>query len=99
MTIRAEAELSRFLQTSRAWWSGLIHTRGQVDVADHAAPTDEVVERPMFGAGSCGCADPVRLVDGRAGITRSRLPAANDVVSLRHPRAPELASGWPQSRL
>ncbi len=70
----------------------LIHTCGQVDVAEHVAFTDDVVER--VGAALRGGA-PV-LCDSSmvaAGITTARLPAGNEVVSLvADPRAAELAA-------
>lgn len=90
-TIRAEAELSRFPANVARVVVRLIHTCGQVDVADHVAFTDEVVERAhaALAAGAPILCDSSMVA---AGITRSRLPAANDVVSLvADPRAPELA--------
>ncbi|BBX37789.1 precorrin-8X methylmutase [Mycolicibacterium mageritense DSM 44476 = CIP 104973] len=90
-TIRAEAELSRFPADVARVVVRLIHTCGQVDVADHVAFTDEVVERAhaALAAGAPILCDSSMVA---AGITRSRLPAANDVVSLvADPRAPELA--------
>ena len=90
-TIRAEAELSRFPADVARVVVRLIHTCGQVDVADHVAFTDEVVERARaaLAAGAPILCDSSMVA---AGITRSRLPAANDVVSLvADPRAPELA--------
>lgn len=90
-TIRAEAELSRFPADVARVVVRLIHTCGQVNVADHVAFTDEVVERAhaALAAGAPILCDSSMVA---AGITRSRLPAANDVVSLvADPRAPELA--------
>jgi precorrin-8X/cobalt-precorrin-8 methylmutase len=70
----------------------LIHTCGQVDVADHVAYTDDVVTR-VSAALSRGA--PV-LCDSSmvaAGITTARLPADNEVVSLvADPHAAELAA-------
>jgi len=70
----------------------LIHTCGQVDIAEHVAFTDDVVART--GAALRNGA-PV-LCDSSmvaAGITTARLPAGNEVVSLvADPRAPELAT-------
>ena len=44
-TIRAEADLSRFPDDVARVVVRLIHTCGQVDVADHVAYTDDVVTR------------------------------------------------------
>ena len=70
----------------------LIHTCGQVDVAEHVAYSDDVVAR-THAALRRGRPGPVRLVDGRRGHHRkSRLPADNEVVSLvADPRAADLA--------
>ena len=70
----------------------LIHTCGQVDVAEHVAYTDDVATR--VGAALRGGA-PV-LCDSSmvaAGITAARLPAGNEVVSLvADPRTADLAA-------
>jgi len=90
--IRAEADLTRFPDDVARVVVRLIHTCGQVDVADHVAYSDDVVER--VGAALNGGA-PV-LCDSSmvaAGITASRLPADNQVVSLvADPRAVDLAA-------
>ncbi|RUP01912.1 MAG: precorrin-8X methylmutase [Mycobacterium sp.] len=89
-TIRAEADLSRFPADVERVVVRLIHTCGQVDVAEHVAFTDDVVTRAR--AALCDGA-PV-LCDSSmvaAGITKSRLPIGNEVVSLvADPRA----AGW-----
>jgi precorrin-8X/cobalt-precorrin-8 methylmutase len=90
-TIRAEAELSRFPVDVSRVVVRLIHTCGQVDVAEHVAYTDDVVTatRAALDAGAAVLCDSSMVA---AGITRSRLPAANDVVSLvADARAAELA--------
>ncbi|MCG5433390.1 precorrin-8X methylmutase [Mycobacterium sp. MYCO198283] len=90
-TIRAEADLSVFPDDVARVVVRLIHTCGQVDVAEHVAFTPDVVAR---AAAALATGAPV-LCDSSmvaAGITRSRLPADNEVVSLvADPRAPELA--------
>ena len=53
-TIRAEPELSRFPADVARVVVRLIHTCGQVDVADHVAFTDEVVERRDGGGRPVG---------------------------------------------
>ena len=90
--IRAEADLTRFPDDVARVVVRLIHTCGQVDVADQVAYTDDVVARA--GAALRGGA-PV-LCDSSmvaAGITTARLPADNQVVSLvADPQAAELAA-------
>ena len=90
--IRAEADLTGFPDDVARVVVRLIHTCGQVDVAGHVAYTDDVVARA--GAALRGGA-PV-LCDSSmvaAGITKARLPAGNEVVSLvADERAPELAA-------
>ena len=89
--IRAEADLARFPADVEPVLVRLIHTCGQVDLAEHAAYTDDVVAHA--GAALAGGA-PV-LCDSSmvaAGITRSRLPG-NEIVSLvADPRAAGLAA-------
>ena len=89
--IRAEADLARFPADVEHVVVRLIHTCGQVDVAEHVAYTDDVVAR---ASGALAGGAPV-LCDSSmvaAGITRSRLPG-NEIVSLvADPRAAELAA-------
>ncbi len=91
-TIRAEADLTRFPDDIARVVVRLIHTCGQVDVAEHVAYTDDVATR--VGAALRGGA-PV-LCDSSmvaAGITAARLPAGNEVVSLvADPRTADLAA-------
>lgn len=90
--IRDEADLSRFPADVARVVVRLIHTCGQVDVADHVAFTDDVVTRAhtaLLGGAPILCDSSMVA----AGITRSRLPADNEVVSLvADPRAPQLAT-------
>ncbi|BBZ13540.1 precorrin-8X methylmutase [Mycobacterium branderi] len=87
-TIRAEADLTRFPADVEQVVVRLIHTCGQVDLAEHVAYTDDVVARA--GAALAGGA-PV-LCDSSmvaAGITKAPGP----VVSLvADPRAAKLAA-------
>lgn len=90
-TIRAEADLSRFPADVERVVVRLIHTCGQVDVADHVAFTDDVVTRARAAlrAGAPVLCDSSMVA---AGITRARLPAGNEVVSLvADPRAAGVA--------
>lgn len=91
-TIRAEADLTRFPADVERVVVRLIHTCGQVDVAEHVAFSDDVVAR----AGAALRSGAPVLCDSSmvaAGITAGRLPAANQVVSLvADPRAAALAA-------
>jgi precorrin-8X/cobalt-precorrin-8 methylmutase len=89
--IRDEADLARFPEDVSRMVVRLIHTCGQVDVAEHVAFTPGVA-RSAHRALASGA--PV-LCDSSmvaAGVTRSRLPADNEVVSLvADPRAADVA--------
>jgi precorrin-8X/cobalt-precorrin-8 methylmutase len=80
-TIRAEADLSRFPDDVGRVVVRLIHTCGQVDIADHVAYSEDVVAKAhaALAAGAPVLCDSSMVA---AGITRSRLPADNEVVSL-----------------
>ncbi|KMO75161.1 MAG: precorrin-8X methylmutase [Mycolicibacterium rufum] len=80
-TIRAEADLSRFPDDVARVVVRLIHTCGQTDVTEHVAFTPDVVERAYaaLAAGAPILCDSSMVA---AGITRSRLPADNEVISL-----------------
>jgi precorrin-8X/cobalt-precorrin-8 methylmutase len=91
-TIRDEADLARFPADVSRVVVRLIHTCGQVDVAEHVAFSADVVTRAYaaLAAGAPVLCDSSMVA---AGITRSRLPIDNEVVSLvADPRAPELAA-------
>jgi precorrin-8X/cobalt-precorrin-8 methylmutase len=91
-TIRAEADLARFPADVASVVVRLIHTCGQVDVAEHVAFADDVVTRARAAlrAGAPVLCDSSMVA---AGITGARLPADNQVVSLvADPRAAELAA-------
>lgn len=88
-TIRKEADLSRFPDDVADVVVRLIHTCGQVDLADHVAFSADVVVRTRraLAAGSPVLCDSSMVA---AGITRLR--SGNEVVSLvADPRAAELA--------
>jgi precorrin-8X/cobalt-precorrin-8 methylmutase len=80
-TIRAEADLSRFPEDIARVVVRLIHTCGQVDVGEHVAYSEDVVAKTHAAlvAGAPVLCDSSMVA---AGITRSRLPADNEVVSL-----------------
>ena len=90
--IRAEADLTRFPDDVARVVVRLIHTCGQVDVAEHVAFTDDVVSRTgaALQRGAPVLCDSSMVA---AGITTARLPADNQVVSLvADPRAVDLAA-------
>lgn len=90
-TIRAEAQLARFPDDVAQVVVRMIHASGQVDLADDVAFSPGVVAaaRAALRAGAPILADANMVA---AGVTRTRLPADNDVVCLlRDPRVPELA--------
>jgi precorrin-8X/cobalt-precorrin-8 methylmutase len=90
--IRDEADLARFPDDVSRVVVRLIHTCGQVDVAEHVAFTPDVAASAhrALAAGAPVLCDSSMVA---AGITRSRLPADNEVVSLvADPRAAELAA-------
>lgn len=90
-TIRAEADLTPFPEDVARVVVRLIHTCGQVDVAEHVAFTPGVVSatHAALVAGAPILCDSSMVA---AGITAARLPAGNEVVSLvADPQAPELA--------
>ncbi|HEY7051185.1 MAG TPA: precorrin-8X methylmutase [Mycobacterium sp.] len=88
--IREEADLSRFPEDVADVVVRLIHTCGQVDLAEHVAFTDDVVARTRsaLAAGAPVLCDSSMVA---AGITR--LAGRNEVVSLvADPRAADLAA-------
>jgi precorrin-8X/cobalt-precorrin-8 methylmutase len=91
-TIRAEADLSRFPDDVACVVVRLIHTCGQVDLAEHIAYTDDVVSvaRGALAGGAPVLCDSSMVA---AGVMVRRLPGDNQVVSLvADPRAAELAA-------
>jgi len=90
--IRAEADLTTFPDDVARVVVRLIHTCGQVDVADHVAYTDDVVRRvsAALNGGAPVLCDSSMVA---AGITTARLPAGNQVVTLvADPRAAQQAA-------
>jgi len=96
--IRDEADLARFPDDVSRVVVRLIHTCGQVDVAGHVAFTPGVAAAAhrALAAGAPVLCDSSMVA---AGITRSRLPADNEVVSLvADPRAANLAATMGSTR-
>jgi precorrin-8X/cobalt-precorrin-8 methylmutase len=91
-TIRAEADLARFPDDVSRVVVRLIHTCGQVDLPEHVAFTPDVVSSThrALAAGAPVLCDSSMVA---AGVTRSRLPADNEVISLvADPHAAERAA-------
>ncbi|WP_428964901.1 precorrin-8X methylmutase [Micromonospora fluostatini] len=90
-TIRAEADLSRFPADVSRVVVRMIHASGMVDLADDVDAHPDVVAagHAALRAGAPVLCDAAMVA---AGITRSRLPADNEVVcTLRDPAVPDLA--------
>ncbi|MFI7025536.1 precorrin-8X methylmutase [Micromonospora sp. NPDC049900] len=90
-TIRAEADLSRFPADVARVVVRMIHACGMVDLIDDVDAHPEVLAAgyAALAAGAPVLCDAAMVA---AGITRSRLPADNEVVcTLRDPAVPELA--------
>ena len=89
-TIRTEADLSRFPEDVAGVVVRLIHTCGQVDLAEHIAYSDGVVARARTALASGA---PVLCDSSMVAAGVTRLTAGNDVVSLvAEPGAAELAA-------
>ncbi|OUJ12734.1 precorrin-8X methylmutase [Acetobacter okinawensis] len=90
-TIRAEADLSAFTLEQAAVVVRIIHACGMVGVAQSVAMTDDLVPRARQALrGGCAILCDAEMV--ARGVTRTRLPADNDVIcTLRDPRTPEQA--------
>ena len=90
-TVEREARLGRFPEDLRPLVVRVIHACGMVEVADRLSYSDGAGEagRAALAGGApviCDC----EMV--AAGVIRSRLPAANEVVvTLNHAGVPELA--------
>ena len=91
-TIREEADLTLIPEDLEKLAVRVIHSCGMVDIAADLrfAVGAGSAGRAALGAGAPILADAHMVADG---VTRSRLPAANDVVcTLGDPRVPELAA-------
>jgi precorrin-8X/cobalt-precorrin-8 methylmutase len=97
-TIRAEADLEGLDRVLERVVVRMIHACGMVDLAD------DVAASPRFGAAAQSAlhAGATILCDTAmvaAGVTRSRLPAGNDVLcTLSDPRVAELAAQMQTTR-
>jgi precorrin-8X/cobalt-precorrin-8 methylmutase len=96
--IRAEADLGRFTPEEEVVVVRMIHAAGMVGLAAHVRFTQgmAIAARAALEAGAPILCD-VRMVS--EGITRSRLPAGNQVIStLQDPRVPEMAKAMCNTR-
>jgi precorrin-8X/cobalt-precorrin-8 methylmutase len=97
-TIRAEAELARFTPEEEIVAVRMIHAAGMVELAPHVqfSPGMAIAARAALEAGAPILCD-VRMVS--EGITRKRLPAANEIIcTLQDPSVPGLAARMGNTR-
>lgn len=96
--IRAEADLSRFSPAEADIAVRMIHACGLVEAAAHFSFSPDFVAtgRDALNRGAPIFCDAEMVAHG---ITRARLPAANEVIcTLRDPRTPELAHSMGNTR-
>ena len=96
--IRREADLSQVPDTAEKLAVRMIHGSGQVDLARDLVIDPRLVPaaRAALAAGAPILCDATMVVKG---VTRSRLPADNDVLcTLNDPRVVELAEAWGTTR-
>ncbi|WP_121251751.1 precorrin-8X methylmutase [Nocardioides ferulae] len=97
-TIRREADLSRVPADAERLAVRMIHGSGQVDLTRDldVHPALVATARAALEAGAPILCDATMVARG---VTRSRLPADNDVVcTLDDPRVPDLAEQWGTTR-
>lgn len=97
-TIRDEADLARFTPEEEIVAVRMIHAAGLVSIAPQIqfAPGFAIATRAALEAGAPILCDAKMVSEG---ITRSRLPANNEVIcTLRDPRVPDLAQAIGNTR-
>ena len=97
-TIRREADLSRIPADAEKLAVRMIHGSGQVDLAADLVVHPHMVAaaRSALESGAPILCDATMVATG---VTRSRLPADNDVMCLLNdPRVPGLARDWATTR-
>ncbi len=97
-TIRAEADLSTIPADAEKVAVRMIHGTGQTDLAGDLVIHPRLVSaaRGALEAGASILTDAHMVASG---VTRTRLPADNDVVCLlRDPQVPALAQAWGTTR-
>ena len=97
-TIRAEADLARFDPEEEVVAVRMIHAAGMVDLARHIQFTPGMARQARAALeGGAPILCDVRMVS--EGITRSRLPASNQVIcTLQDPGVPTLAKAMANTR-
>ncbi|MDO4784672.1 MAG: precorrin-8X methylmutase [Propionibacteriaceae bacterium] len=96
--IRDGADLSAFGPLLKTVVTRIVHAAGDLEITRQVAAHPGVVEaaREALASGAPILTDSVMLASG---ITRTRLPASNEVVcTLRDPRTPVLAKEWGTTR-
>ena len=96
--IRAEADLARFTPVEEIAVVRMVHAAGMVGLEAHIQFTPGMAEatRTALEAGAPILCDTRMVLEG---ITRSRLPAANQVIcTLNHIEVPELAKTMQTTR-
>jgi precorrin-8X/cobalt-precorrin-8 methylmutase len=97
-TIRAEAALDRLPESAQTVAVRMVHASGDIGLPELLDFHPRLVEaaRTALAAGAPVFTDAFMLASG---ITRSRLPADNEVIcTLRDPRVPALARDWETTR-
>lgn len=97
-TIRREADLSKVPANAEKLAVRMIHGSGQVGLTDDLVIDSRLVPaaRAALEAGASILCDATMVVRG---VTRSRLPADNEVLcTLNDPRVPGLAEEWGTTR-
>jgi precorrin-8X/cobalt-precorrin-8 methylmutase len=97
-TIRAEADLARFTPEEEIVVVRMIHAAGMVGLEAHVrfTPGMAIAARAALEAGAPILCDAHMVSEG---ITRTRLPAANQVIcTLRDPSVPALAAKMGNTR-
>jgi precorrin-8X/cobalt-precorrin-8 methylmutase len=97
-TIREESDLSRVPAEAEKVAVRMIHACGQTDLARDLVvhPSLVTAARTALRAGAPVLTDAHMVASG---VTRSRLPADNEVLCLlRDPRVPDLARAWGTTR-
>lgn len=97
-TIRAESDLSRLPADAEKVAVRMVHACGQVDLTDDLDVHPRLVgaARDALRAGAPILTDATMVA---AGVTRARLPKANDVLCLLHDeRVAALATAWSTTR-
>src|ERR1700681_1803082 len=96
--IRAEADLRRFAGAAERVVVRMVHACGMIDLPQDVAMSESFAEtaRSALQSGAAILCDSQMVADG---ITRSRLPAANEVAcTLNDPRVPNLAAALRTTR-